>query len=199
MSGPDASFEPRIHMPDPEAEVLRAAYRAASVIGEYGAGGSTAFAATECRARLFSVESDRDWVTKLQLWIDAHATDPGRITLHHCDIGPTGPWGRPTQPARWHSFWTYPFALWQDPSFDPDLVLIDGRFRIACLAACMIHCRKPLTVLFDDYAERPYYHEVERIIPRAGLTGRLARFEVVPGQISTAEFAAMVPWFFSAR
>ncbi len=193
------AFDPRIHMPDPEAEVLRAAYRAAGVIGEYGAGGSTAFAATDCRARVLSIESDRGWVRKLQDWIAQNAGDPDRITVAHCDIGPTGPWGRPTNMAKWTSFWTYPFALWRDPGFDPDLVLIDGRFRIACLAACMIHCRKPLTVLFDDYADRPWYHEVEQILPRAGLTGRMARFELAPGQVGPQDFARMLPWFFSAR
>ena len=194
-----APFEPKIHMPAPEAEFLRDAYRKARVIGEYGAGGSTAFAATECDARLFSIESDLDWVQKLQGWIAQHGRDPGRITVQHCDIGPTGPWGRPTDNRLWHKFWTYPYALWADPGFDPDLVLIDGRFRIACLAATMMHCRKPVTVLFDDYADRPYYHAVETIIPRAGLVGRLARFQVEPGQISADDFAALVPWFFSAR
>ena len=72
-----APFAPKIHMPDPEAEALRAAYRDARVIGEYGAGGSTAFAATECDARLLSIESDRDWVAKLQDWIDAQGVMPG--------------------------------------------------------------------------------------------------------------------------
>ncbi|NHF71866.1 hypothetical protein [Paracoccus xiamenensis] len=194
-----AAFNPKIHMPEAEAEALREAYRAALVIGEYGAGGSTAFAATECTARVLSIESDREWVQKLQEWIDLHATDADRITVQHCDIGPTGPWGRPANMAKWTSFWTYPFALWQDPGFDPDLVLIDGRFRTACLAACMMHCRKPLTVLFDDYADRAYYHHVEKIIPRAALNGRLARFEVVPGQIAPQDFAAILPWFFTAR
>lgn len=194
-----APFQPNIHMPPAEAEALRAAYGNARVIGEYGAGGSTAFAATECQARVLSIESDRDWVAKLQDWIAAQGVAPGRITVQHCDIGPTGPWGRPTNNNLWHKFWTYPYALWQDPGFDPDLVLIDGRFRIACLAATMMLCRKPLTVLFDDYAERDYYHVVESIIPRAGLTGRLARFQVEPGQIQPAQFAEMLPWFFTAR
>lgn len=193
-----APFAPKIHMPDPEAEALRAAYRDARVIGEYGAGGSTAFAATECDARLLSIESDRDWVAKLQDWIDAQGVTPGRITVQHCNLGPTGPWGRPSNNNLWRRFWTYPYALWSDPGFDPDLVLIDGRFRIACLAATLLHCRKPVTVLFDDYAERTDYHVVEEIIPRAGLIGRLARFEIAPGQVQPAQFAQVVPWFFSA-
>lgn len=195
----ETDFEPKIHMPEPEAALLREAYRAAHVIGEYGAGGSTAFAATACRARVHSIESDRAWVLKLQNWIAAHATDPARVSVEHCNIGPTGPWGRPTNPAKWSRFWTYPFALWQDPDFNPDLVLIDGRFRTACLAACMLHCRAPLTVLFDDYDDRDHYHVVETLIPCAGRTGRLARFELTPGQLSNADFATMLPWFFSAK
>lgn len=199
MSQAEYVFTPEIHMPAPEAEVLRAAYRGARLIGEYGSGGSTAFAATETGARLVSIESDRAWVAQLQAWLDGQGVGGDRIELRHCDIGPTGPWGRPTALKHWTRFWQYPYALWQDPDFQPDLVLIDGRFRTACLAACALHCRKPLTVLFDDYAERAYYHEVEEILPRAALTGRLARFEIEPGQIGHAQFARMLPWFFSQR
>ncbi|MBA4489960.1 hypothetical protein H1S04_04165 [Paracoccus sp. S1E-3] len=186
-------------MPAAEAEALRVAYRAAQVIGEYGSGGSTAFAATECAARVLSIESDREWAAQLRRWIDAQGVPPGRVTVQHCDIGPTRSWGRPTDSDRWDRFWTYPYALWQDPGFDPDLVLIDGRFRIACLAATMLHCRKPLTVLFDDYIDRPYYHVVEEIVPRAGMIGRMARFEIAPGQVQSGQFSGKVPWFFSAR
>ena len=99
----------------------------------------------------------------------------------------------------WSNFWRYPYALWQDPNFNPDLVLIDGRFRIACLAACMINCRAPLTVLFDDYMDRKRYHRVEEILPRTDTIGRVARFEVVPGQVTQQQFAAMVPWFFTDK
>jgi hypothetical protein len=77
----------------PEAEALRAAYRKARVIGEYGSGGSTAFAATECSARVVSIESDRAWVEGLQAWLDGQGLEAGRIDLRHCDIGPTGQMG----------------------------------------------------------------------------------------------------------
>ena len=194
---PDA--KPEICMPDDEAEALRAAYRKARVIGESGSGGSTAFAATECNARVVSIESDRAWVEGLQAWLDGQGLEAGRIDLRHCDIGPTGKWGYPTDMQNWSNFWRYPYALWQDPNFNPDLVLIDGRFRIACLAACMINCRAPLTVLFDDYMDRKRYHRVEEILPRTDTIGRVARFEVVPGQVTQQQFAAMVPWFFTDK
>ncbi|MDO5642451.1 MAG: hypothetical protein Q4G26_08730 [Paracoccus sp. (in: a-proteobacteria)] len=190
---------PEIYMPEPEAEALRAAYRTARVIGEYGSGGSTAFAATECKARVVSIESDQAWAGDLQAWLDARDVGADRIDLRHCDIGPTGRWGFPGDMTNWQGFWRYPYALWQDPGFNPDLVLIDGRFRIGCLAACMIHCRAPLSVLFDDYTIRPEYHGVADILPPAETIGRLARFELTPGQVTPQHFAAMVPWFFSDR
>lgn len=190
---------PEIYMPEAEAEALRAAYRAARVIGEYGSGGSTAFAATQCSARVVSIESDKAWVDGLRNWLTGQGVAMDRIDLRHCDIGPTGPWGIPADMRKWPEFWRYPFALWQDPGFSPDLVLIDGRFRTGCLAACLLHCRQPLTVLFDDYSIRPHYHVVEQIVPLSGLTGRLARFEIRPGMVTPEQFATMVPWFFSAR
>lgn len=81
-------------MPEAESALLRAAYRAASVIGEYGAGGSTAFAAAECTARLLPVESDRAWIEGLGRWLEGQGLGPalasGRIELRHCDLGTTG-------------------------------------------------------------------------------------------------------------
>ena len=190
---------PEIHMPPAEAEALRAAYREARVIGEYGAGGSTAFAALECSARVLSIESDPNWIGLLRDLLDSNNVLPGRVELRHCDIGPTAAWGHPSQLENWPKFWRYPYALWQDPDFNPDIVLIEGRFRAACLAACMIFCRQPLTVLFDDYTDRREYHRVEEILPRAATIGRMVRFEVQPGRFTPSQFASMVPWFFSAR
>lgn len=193
-------FEPKIHMPEAETEALREAYRAAKVIGEYGSGGSTAFAATECTAQVRSIESDANWTLQLQGWMDENAPDAkGRVDLRHCDIGPTAAWGTPSAPRFWRQFWTYPYALWTGGDFDPDLVLIDGRFRLACFAACMLNCRKPLTVLFDDYTPRKHYHGVEELLPNPVLIGRMARFELVPGAISREDMLRMIPWFFTPK
>lgn len=193
-------FEPSIHMPEAEAAALEEAYRNARVIGEYGSGGSTALAARDCTARIRSIESDAAWVAQLQGWLDENAPEArGRVDLRHCDIGPTGAWGTPTAARFWRKFWTYPYALWAGGDFDPDLVLIDGRFRTACLAATMLHCRQPLMVLFDDYTPRKHYHVVEELLPKPLLIGRMACFEVAPGLISREDMLRMIPWFFSAR
>jgi protein O-GlcNAc transferase len=36
----------------------------------------------------------------------------------------------------------------------PDVVLIDGCFRVACFLACWANIQRPTTVIFDDYTER---------------------------------------------
>ena len=62
-------------------------------------------------------------------------------------------------------------------------MLIDGRFRAACLAAVLLRAKRPTTVLFDDYAKRGYYHRVEQLARKEEMIGRMARFTVTPGPI----------------
>lgn len=63
----------------------------------------------------------------------------------------------------------------------PDVVLVDGRFRTGCALVTALHTKKPLRLLFDDYAPRRHYHRIETYIgaPRQ-MIGRMAEFEVVP-------------------
>ncbi|MDR7058690.1 MULTISPECIES: hypothetical protein [unclassified Sphingopyxis] len=44
----------------------------------------------------------------------------------------------------------------------PDAVLIDGRFRVACLLQAIIHCKPDCVFLFHDFQDRPQYHGVLR-------------------------------------
>ena len=45
-------------------------------------------------------------------------------------------------------------------SGSPDAVLIDGRFRVACLLQAIIHCKPDCILLFHDFPDRPYYQVV---------------------------------------
>ena len=64
---------------------------------------------------------------------------PEHHHLCHADIGPTAQFGAPASERHWRRFpaeraldaWT----LCRDRGLVPDLVLIDGRFRAACLLA----------------------------------------------------------------
>lgn len=169
--------------PAAEADFLTKAYAQAKVILEYGSGGSTKLAASQPGKLVFSVESDLNWARRLQQEIDADAP-PSPAILYPVDIGPTGEWGRPLTPEHWHRFHHYPLSIWEEPFFrHPDLVLIDGRFRTACFLITCLKITKPVTLLFDDYVNRPLYHQVEEIAAPVKTVGRMAQFDLTPGLI----------------
>jgi hypothetical protein len=172
---------PVLTLPAAEAEVVQQHYAQAQVILEYGSGGSTVFAAQQKGKLIFSVESDYSWLITLQRKFDGVEL-PSCPILYHANIGPTGAWGRPLDDQLWTGFYRYPLAIWAEPFFrQPDLVLIDGRLRPACFVATCINTRMPVTVLFDDYVNRPSYKVVEELIRPTTIVGRMAVFHIVPG------------------
>ncbi|UWQ19681.1 hypothetical protein [Jannaschia sp. M317] len=181
--------------PPEEAAFVERHYTAAEVILEYGSGGSTLLAARLPDKRIFTVENDRSWALDIQRALDAEAT-LSPVTLYPVYIGPTGKWGRPVDTRQWHLFHRYPMAIWDEAFFrHPDLVLIDGRFRPACFAAVCLRAQAPITVLFDDYAERIKYHVIEQILKPVELVGRMARFEVEPGLVTPEHSNLLVSLF----
>ncbi|MCG6883782.1 MAG: hypothetical protein LJE62_08525 [Silicimonas sp.] len=181
--------------PPEESEFLKSVYGKASTILEYGSGGSTLYAARETSANILSIESDRAWARSLNKVLEENAVDPARAQVQWVNIGKTRKWGYPADHTGWRRYPNYVLSPWED-GFDPDVVLIDGRFRRACLAATMMLCRRETTVLFDDYASREAYHKVEAIAKPVEIVGRLARFQVSPVSGPAPDFAAMVRWFF---
>jgi hypothetical protein len=197
MIDPVEPFVPRMAFPPRVKEAVQQAYRSAKAIGEYGAGGSTVFAAEHSKAPIRSVESDKNWVNGLDTYLAEHGFDRPGVEICWCDIGPTKEWGAPARMMAWSRFCNYPLALWREPNFSPDVVLIDGRFRLACFAATLLMCREPVRVLFDDYVGRPSYHRAEKLWPKSETIDRMAVFEVEPHRYENADFAGMLPWFFS--
>ena len=60
----------------------------------------------------------------------------------------------------------------------PDLVLIDGRFRVASFLVSALLAQEGCTILFDDYFDRPNYHVVEKYLKPVRKAGRMAEFSV---------------------
>lgn len=183
-------------LPDAEAAFLREAYGRAKAILEYGSGGSTVLAA-ELGKPVVSVESDKAWADRLSAHL-AGITD--KAAVHHVDIGPTKDWGRPRDSSGAARYHLYALSVWDREDLgEPDLVLIDGRFRAACLAAVLLRAKRPTTVLFDDYAPRPYYHGVEKLALKEEMVGRMARFTVTPGPIPPEMLTQVIGWFSDPR
>lgn len=182
--------------PEAESAYLRQAYGRAGVILEYGSGGSTVLAA-QLGARVFSVESDRAWAERMAAQL---APISDRAVVHYADIGRTGEWGKPLATRAATRFHGYALSVWDRADFEhPDLVLIDGRFRAACLVAVMLRASRPTTVLMDDYEGRRYYRHVERLAQKEEMIGRMARFTVTPGSIPPDMLTQAIGWFTDPR
>jgi hypothetical protein len=116
---------------------------------------------------------------------------PG-LLVEHCDIGEVGEWGTPTDERGIKSYWRYstkPWIMAKAHSFVPDLVLIDGRFRIACFLYSLLCARVGTTILFDDYFDRPEYFVVEQYCSLTERAGRMGVFNVTK-EFSTSDLCA---------
>ena len=171
---------PKLTLPAAEAAAVRDAYAQVAVILEYGSGGSTVLAAEMPDKTIFSVESDATWLDSMQAYFVAHPP-VSQPFLHFGEIGPTRAWGHPKDETAFRKWPGYPLSVWDLSNFlQPDIVLIDGRFRAACFLTCLFRSTKPMTVLWDDYSDRPFYHRVEDLVKPVEMIGRMARFEISP-------------------
>ena len=175
----DAPPRPDLTLTPAAAAAVRMAYKGAGQILEYGSGGSTILAA-DLDKPITSVECDPAWAAKMRAWFAANPPK-GAVTLHEVDIGPVGEWAHPIDESGKDRWASYPTSVWERADFrQPDVVLIDGRFRVACLLTVAFRTKAPVTVLFDDYAARPAYHVVEQMIRPIVLHGRMAQFQIDP-------------------
>jgi hypothetical protein len=169
---------------------------------EYGSGGSTVLAATLGKT-FVSVESDIGFSKTLA---DRIAPLKGSGNIVPVNIGTTGAWGAPlfTKPnvdrlELWKKYITAPWSRLQ-PGTTPDLVLIDGRFRVACALFTLIQLRgkKTATILFDDYGDRQNYHVVEKFADLEKMAGRMAVFhpraDVSPDDLALALDRFIADW-----
>lgn len=171
---------PVLTFPEEVSDWVRELYARADVILEYGSGGSTVLASEMAGKTVYSVESDPDWCQMMQAYFD-HAGTTSDVTLHYSNVGPVGKWGRPKTDAKWARYHRYPNSVWDLDGFKaPDLVLVDGRFRTACVLTAMLRTEKPVTVLFDDYIGRSQYQRIEHFVKPVEMRGRMARFEIEP-------------------
>lgn len=190
---------PELTFPPAEAERVIQAYGAAVTILEYGTGGSTVLCAELPGKTLFAVENDPAWLAGVRDYI-AGRSPASTVIFHLAEIGPTKKWGYPIDHSKSDQWSAYPVGVWKRADFmQPDLLLIDGRFRVACFLTCLALTRAPMTVLWDDYAQRGFYHVVEEIIPPVERCGRMAVFQVTPGLLDMGRLLDYVGYFHDPR
>lgn len=179
-AAPQAPARPELTFPPAEAAEVRAAYEGARAILEYGSGGSTVMAAEMPGRRVTAVESDRAWALGMRAWFRENPPAEGsEVEILWSDIGPTKEWGHPADETGWKRWARYPLKVWER-GVDPDVVLVDGRFRVGCALAALFRARRPFRLLFDDYAPRQHYHVAAEYLGRPRMAGRMAVWEVEP-------------------
>ena len=131
---------------------------------EYGSGGST------CKANLspniksiYSVESDLEWYNKIKTAFKSNQTNK-TINFIYCEMD-TQPksWGNPGPKSVLTDWQNYSNQLSLLSNFEKkqiDLILIDGRFRVACCLKCYDEISDNCLIMFDDFLNRKNYHLV---------------------------------------
>lgn len=137
---------------------------------EFGLGGSTLLAVRSNIAEIIAVESDPAWADAVKLHHEiAPRTREGSVSILHADIGPTAMFGSPATTAfiqRWPRYIQLPWSEWQSRNRLPQLVLVDGRFRVACcLSIIMVGylesiTKQPTVILHDVVPERASYDTI---------------------------------------
>ena len=128
----------------------------AKIYFEYGSGGSTYQASIRPNIKkIYSVESDSMWYNQLKKII--HSSNVNSIYIEM--DSPPNTWGSPGPKSNSMDWKKYSdqINIVKEPV---DLILIDGRFRVACCLKCFNKINKDCFIAFDDFLDRPQYHIV---------------------------------------
>lgn len=184
--------EAEVELFDGEAELFIEAVTSAQVYGEYGMGASTRWVARHSQAKIAAVDTAWAWVEDTRRRID-----DDRHSLKWVDVGPVENFGMPCGFSKRHAFRDYVDAIWIQEE-QPDVILIDGRFRLSCWFESVLRARAGTRIIFDDYVERQPFHIVEDYLRPERTNGRQALF-VVPGGMDHGPLAEARDAFLMVR
>lgn len=147
-------MEPHLYKND--KELFYKYLNQARVYFEYGSGGSTYQAAQrENIIKIYSVESDFHWRNKLM----SALKDKEHISFIYNDMNTAhNTWGEPGKGCTAEQKRAYSSHI--ESVSDVDLILIDGRFRVACCLKCFNVVNDSCVILFDDFLYRSHYNPV---------------------------------------
>lgn len=167
------------HMSETERALFKKALTGAKSYFEFGSGGSTVWAVREGMV-VKGVESDANWVNALKQELGENCQ------IEAVDIGPTREWGYPVSTANSLKFANYSHAI-KDHDTPFDLILVDGRFRVACTATAIQHIldhhRSPedARIFIHDFWNRPTYHIVLEFLDTLERADTAGLFKLKPG------------------
>jgi protein O-GlcNAc transferase len=147
-----SSLPTKPHMSDNEIAVFEKYLNQSSNYLEYGSGGSTVLAHSKNIKKITSIESDQKWVDMLK-------NELSGVDFYVIDIGKTGDWGRPLDDKCKDKYPNYSHAI-SNLKEIPDLILVDGRFRVACCLETLLRVDPKSKIVIHDFWNREAYHVV---------------------------------------
>lgn len=171
-----------------EVGLFQSSLQNVSTYFEYGIGGSTVFAWELMRsnpaAKIYGVDTSLEWVEKVRL-----ETQSDRVLLTHKDVGETRTFGYPVgkPDSRWMAYSKHMDSI-EKPE-EIGLVLVDGRFRVACLIQALLKVSAGTKILLHDYY-RASYQVVENWAKKIERVDSLVLFETPEiSEIQTLELS----------
>ncbi len=180
VKGFEAPTQP--HLDDETLAWLTDQLRTSRSFVEFGCGGSTLLA-NQLAVPTISVESDRFYAVAVR----SALPKPELTQILTPRMGITRQWGMPVffRSRKGTRYVTAPFDR-LGATF-PDLIFVDGRYRVACALASAAQARRmgaTAKLLIDDYAGRPDYHVVENYLGPPDRIGRAAMFMIGTQEIA---------------
>ena len=136
-----------------------------NVYFEFGSGGSTNLA-SYYKVKTYSVESDVYWHKILK----KNGIKAKYITID-LKVGSFGYPGENTNIYDWKKY----IQAYQK-KYNADVILIDGRFRVACTLDLFSKIRNDTIILIHDYVNRKKYHIIEKFYIKIKSWDSLALF-----------------------
>jgi len=179
-----------------ELKILHSHLHSSKHYLEFGSGASTKAAAkAENILSIDSVESSQTYIEE-QLKPDAaiaQALLNKKLRFHIIDIGETIRWGYPKDDSKKHLWPNYSKSVFSEKK-NYDLVLVDGRFRVACILNCLLNTPEKCTIIVHDFWNRPQYHVALEYLETKERADTLGVFVKKP-RINQEDVQAMIEAF----
>jgi len=114
---------------------------------EFGCGGSTTLMCDIKNIKtIHSVDSSKNWINSVQKEVGK------KVNFHFVDINADElNWGSPKDKTKISEWPTYSSVLKDLVNYYPDLILVDGRFRVACALKSIARMKKDSYLMIHDY------------------------------------------------
>lgn len=146
------------HMSDREFSLFEKYTRKGNHVLEYGAGGSTFYFIKRYK-KITTIENNEPYYQYMKTLGTVKRNK--RLNLQYIDTGKSLSWGRPADTEKKENWPLYYRKAWTDLHLPlPDVIFIDGRFRVMCALEAINYINSDTVVIIHDFSSREYYFDL---------------------------------------